>query len=330
MRRDDAHASDDGLMTDLPAQAPPGHRLVVLDLGCRGLDDRSAAAVAADVGPGGILAVLTHSHRSSGRLIDSSGAVITALQDADLLYLQHIVIVKHPLSPRPEPAQQAIPHNTADATDDAAHRARTRPGRSHAFSPTRLPAANPRPRTELPREPRPTLPRRPTRIREHRDDLPRARPCGKLAAPTRVLRRCAAGPAPHRGRRPVPVTGRIWLTGQQPSRTQHARRYTPESMAHPAKMMPTVAAHAIAIYTGPASWVCDPMCGIGTTLVEALRAGRPALGVEYEPRWAALARANLALAAADGHTSPGPGDHRRRPPPHPARPHRICAARWRW
>ena len=79
----------------------------------------------------------------------------------------------------------------------------------------------------------------------------------------------------------------------------------PESMAHPAKMMPTVAAHAIATYTRPGEWVCDPMCGIGTTLVEALRAGRPALGVEYEPRWAALSRANLALAAADGHTSPG-------------------------
>ena len=118
MRRDDARASDGRPRTDLPAQAAGGHRLVVLDLGCRGLDDRSAAAVAAAVAPGGTLAVLTHSHRNMGRLIDTSGAVIAALQDADLLYLQHIVIVEHPLSPRPEPAQPPIPHDPADDTTD--------------------------------------------------------------------------------------------------------------------------------------------------------------------------------------------------------------------
>jgi hypothetical protein len=38
------------------------------------------------------------------------------------------------------------------------------------------------------------------------------------------------------------------------------------------------------------------MCGIGTTLVEALHAGRRAVGIEYEPHWVDVARANLALA----------------------------------
>ena len=71
--------------------------------GLPGVDERSAAAVAADLAPGGILAVLTHSHRTGGRLLDPTGAVIAALQDADLLYLQHIVIVEHPLRPQPEP-----------------------------------------------------------------------------------------------------------------------------------------------------------------------------------------------------------------------------------
>jgi hypothetical protein len=117
-RHEDARASEGRPLTDLPVPVDPGHRLVVLDLGCRGLDDRSAAAVAGDVAPGGTLAVLTHSHRDSGRLIDTSGAVIAALQDADLLYLQHIVIVEHPLSPRPEPAKQAVPYGTADDTTD--------------------------------------------------------------------------------------------------------------------------------------------------------------------------------------------------------------------
>ena len=114
-----------------------------LDLGCRGLDERSAAAVAADLAPGGTLAVLTHSHRAGGRLFDPTGAVIAALQDADLLYLQHIVIVEHPLSPQPEPTHSG--HSPTTAADDHRRRRRTRPGRgpgrSHALSPTRFSSA---------------------------------------------------------------------------------------------------------------------------------------------------------------------------------------------
>jgi hypothetical protein len=68
------------------------------------------------------------------------------------------------------------------------------------------------------------------------------------------------------------------------------------SVAHPGKMLPAIAAHAIAAYTRPGDLVLDPMAGIGTTLVEAVHAGRDAFGVEYEPRWVSLARANLALA----------------------------------
>lgn len=68
-------------------------------------------------------------------------------------------------------------------------------------------------------------------------------------------------------------------------------------------MLPDVAAHAIAAYTAPGDLVADPMCGIGTTLVEAVRSDRRALGVEYEHRWATVAHANLELARTDGHTS---------------------------
>ena len=99
--------------------------------------------------------------------------------------------------------------------------------------------------------------------------------------------------------------GRVWLTGQQVPRRQRAGRYVAGSVAHPAKMVPAIAAHAITTYTQPGELVLDPMCGIGTTLVEAVRAGRPAIGVEYEHRWAQLAIANLELAATDGHTTPG-------------------------
>jgi modification methylase len=97
----------------------------------------------------------------------------------------------------------------------------------------------------------------------------------------------------------------VWPAAQQTSPAQRAGRYLPESTAHPAKMLPAIARHAIAAYTQPGELVVDPMCGIGTTLVEAAHLGRDAIGVEYEPRWAELARANLAHAAGQG--APGGG-----------------------
>jgi tRNA G10 N-methylase Trm11 len=74
------------------------------------------------------------------------------------------------------------------------------------------------------------------------------------------------------------------------------------SLAHPAKMLPAIAAAAIAAYSSPGDLVVDPMCGIGTTLMEAIHLGRDAIGVEYEPTWAEIARANLRHARAHGAT----------------------------
>lgn len=85
----------------------------------------------------------------------------------------------------------------------------------------------------------------------------------------------------------------VWNTAPTSAPAQRADRYVPGSAAHPAKMLPALAAHAVATYTKPGDLVLDPMCGIGTTLVEAIRLGRHALGVEYEPRWAKLARDNV-------------------------------------
>jgi DNA modification methylase len=77
---------------------------------------------------------------------------------------------------------------------------------------------------------------------------------------------------------------------------QRAGRYLPDSSAHPGKMLPELARRLVAEYCPPGGLVADPMCGIGTTLVEAAALGRHAVGVELEPRWAKLARANLAHA----------------------------------
>ncbi|WP_307843635.1 DNA methyltransferase [Streptomyces sp. B15] len=84
-----------------------------------------------------------------------------------------------------------------------------------------------------------------------------------------------------------------------------ARHYVSGSNAHPAKMLPALAAHAIAAYTTPGDLVLDPMCGIGTTLVEAQHLGRRAIGIEYEPRWAQLAACNAASAQRQGATAAG-------------------------
>jgi DNA methylase len=92
----------------------------------------------------------------------------------------------------------------------------------------------------------------------------------------------------------------VWTTAQTAPPAQRKNRYVAESTAHPAKMLPAVAAHAIAHYTEPGDLVLDPMCGIGTTLVEAVHAGRRAAGIEYEPHWVDVARANLTLAHTAG------------------------------
>jgi modification methylase len=92
----------------------------------------------------------------------------------------------------------------------------------------------------------------------------------------------------------------VWATAQRDARTQRRGRYAPESMAHPGKMLPAIAATAITRYTAPGDLVADPMCGIGTTLAEALYLGRDALGVEFEGRWARIAAANIDWARRHG------------------------------
>jgi tRNA G10 N-methylase Trm11 len=79
-------------------------------------------------------------------------------------------------------------------------------------------------------------------------------------------------------------------------------------------MLPELARRAILAYSDVGELVLDPMCGIGTTLVEAVHLGRRAIGVELEPRWVAVSAANLCLARDQGATGRGlvtRGDARR-------------------
>ncbi|OZV72321.1 RNA methyltransferase [Micromonospora echinospora] len=97
----------------------------------------------------------------------------------------------------------------------------------------------------------------------------------------------------------------VWATAQSTGPVQRRGRYVPQSVKHPARMLPAIAAHAVRSYTQPGDLVFDPMCGIGTTLVEAIHAGRDAIGVEYESRWSDIADANIAHAHRHGATGRG-------------------------
>ncbi|MFI6358489.1 TRM11 family SAM-dependent methyltransferase [Streptomyces sp. NPDC050743] len=97
----------------------------------------------------------------------------------------------------------------------------------------------------------------------------------------------------------------MWNAAPTSAPAQRKGRYAPGSAAHPAKMLPRIAAQAISTYTRPGDLVLDPMCGIETTLVEAIHLVRSALGVEYEPKWADLARLNATSATRQDGTSTG-------------------------
>ncbi len=113
---------------------------------------------------------------------------------------------------------------------------------------------------------------------------------------------------------PVPLA--LWPVAQTSAQYQRAGRYHPDSARHPGKMLPALAARIVCEYSAPGGLVCDPMSGIGTTIVEAGLLGRRAIGVELEPAWVDLARANLdRLLEADRRrlTEVRQGDARRLP-----------------
>ncbi len=71
----------------------------------------------------------------------------------------------------------------------------------------------------------------------------------------------------------LPLT--VWPCAQRSAQCQRRGRFVPESNRHPAKMLPELARRAISAYSDPGDVVLDPMCGIGTTVVEASHLDRP-------------------------------------------------------
>lgn len=97
--------------------------------GANGSAETLALAAARALTSGGILAVYTHSDWSTGRLTDPSGPLIAAARNADLLYLQHVVVLLTPirngrLLPAPKPERTAhtdAGHGTQNPSTRSVH-----------------------------------------------------------------------------------------------------------------------------------------------------------------------------------------------------------------
>lgn len=117
---------DIALDSAVAAQADTGLIITSLRPGHGGdhASDVVALAAARLLRVGGILAVLTHCDWRTGELIDPSGAVVAAAQNADLLFLQHIVAVHVPVHDG-RFSTELLPDTDASATEQqarAAHR----------------------------------------------------------------------------------------------------------------------------------------------------------------------------------------------------------------
>src|SRR5262249_18181270 len=97
----------------------------------------------------------------------------------------------------------------------------------------------------------------------------------------------------------------LWPTGQDSDAAQRAGRYLPQTARHPQRTRPALAAQAIDRYSRPGQTVFDPFVGAGTTVVEAVYAGRRAIGVDTDPPWGDLTTLNPGHAHRHGATEAG-------------------------
>ncbi|HSZ80868.1 MAG TPA: DNA methyltransferase [Polyangia bacterium] len=79
-----------------------------------------------------------------------------------------------------------------------------------------------------------------------------------------------------------------------------ARALTHGFHSYAGRMHPTIARGGVATFSAPGELVVDPFCGSGTVLVEAMAAGRRAVGVDASPLGVAIARARTTLLGAAG------------------------------
>lgn len=126
--------------------------VVYADLRDTAVDDRLGVLAARALVGGGALVVLTRSHiGADGELVDPTGMIVASAQNADLLYMQHIVVPTVPLAPpvrlprlsdpSTDDGQPSMPQDGRARRDDSAR------ARGHSIAHVDLLAfAQPRPR----------------------------------------------------------------------------------------------------------------------------------------------------------------------------------------
>lgn len=94
----------------------------------------------------------------------------------------------------------------------------------------------------------------------------------------------------------------LWPFGQDSDTATRAGRYLPDTRRRPQRTRAALAGYVIARYSRPGQVVFDCFVGSGTTMVEAVYAGRHAVGVDQDVRWVGLTARNLTFAHERGAT----------------------------
>jgi hypothetical protein len=81
--------------------------------------------------------------------------------------------------------------------------------------------------------------------------------------------------------------------------TQHVSEYTHNFYRYPARFSPWLVRNLIGAFTKPGDLVLDPFMGGGTTLVEALAAGRRSVGVDINPLAVFVAQTKTTILHVD-------------------------------
>lgn len=101
-------------------------------------------------------------------------------------------------------------------------------------------------------------------------------------------------------------TDSLWLIGERDRTGAHNAKFH-------GNFVPQIPYQLIRRYTRPGEWVVDPFAGSGTSLIEAARLGRNAIGVDLDGEAVRDARARLAtdpLGAAEASVVAAVGDSR--------------------
>jgi DNA modification methylase len=86
------------------------------------------------------------------------------------------------------------------------------------------------------------------------------------------------------------LDSKAWLKFQKSWFIHNPPPRRKDVLQHPAKFPETLVQEFIEFFTKKGQTVLDPMVGTGSTLVACLRAGRNGIGIELNPKYAAIAR----------------------------------------